>query len=106
MESVKVTIPGAALRRATLKRKRRVSEPVAPVPTDDLSDGEESSVNPLKWRPVARSNIRTGFEDAAVLAFEEIDGVDVHYEEVEGGGRIAKLSVCMHGFIRVLVLQS
>lgn len=49
------------------------------------------SKDTLRWRPVPRAQLQSGLDDA-VLSFEEIDGVDVEFEEVEGGGRIAKFS--------------
>lgn len=78
MEVVKAN--GLPTRLAGLKRKRHVARPTP--------ESEES----LRWRPVPRAHLQSGLDDA-VLSFEEIDGVDVQFEEVEGGGRIAKFSV-------------
>jgi hypothetical protein len=98
METVKVKIPKSlelALQRRNKRRLSRHTEPPEASPgsnTGTQPEDDEDREN-LPWRPVARSQLRSGFEDAAVLAFEEIDGVDVIYEEQEDGQRVAKLAV-------------
>lgn len=78
MEVVKAD--GLPARLANLKRKRSLIKKAAP--SDD----------PLRWRPVQRSHLQAGLDDA-VLSFDEIDGVDVEFEQLPDGGRIAKFSV-------------
>ena len=87
----------ARLQSKLEKRKRRASSGKhQDLPSqEDVEDEDEDAVDSsgLLWRPVPRSNINSGFEDAAVLQFEEIDDVDVQYEDVPGGGRVVKLVV-------------
>lgn len=100
MAAAKVKIPKTlehALRRRNKYRLSRHTEPVeveaSPYDNHDAQTGDSEDGERLPWRPVPRSRLRSGFEDASVLAFEEIDGVDVVYEEQEGGRRVAKLAV-------------
>lgn len=77
------------------RRPQRLSDAELPS-ADSGSDSNESDASEsecLKWRAVPRAELRTGFDDAAVLAFEELDDVEVIYEEQEGGGRVVKLAV-------------
>lgn len=98
METVKFP---KRLQRVLQPKNKRRPQPQPPslaaiTPVDDGSDSDESDTSEsggLKWRAVPRAELRTGFDDAAVLAFEELDDVEVIYEEQEGGGRVAKLAV-------------
>ncbi|KAF8320485.1 DEAD-domain-containing protein [Clavulina sp. PMI_390] len=96
METAKIKIPKALERQLQRRQARKSHSRVPPLPQapdsdSDSDDGSASGETTFAWRPVARSQLRTGFDDAAVLAFEEIDDVDVVYEETEGGGKVAKL---------------
>lgn len=99
MEAVKLKIPKRLEAELQRRRKRRLSRPALRVPpllaksASESSDEASEDKEKLQWRPVPRSRLHTGFDDAAVLTFEEIDDVDVIYEDVEGGGRVAKLAV-------------
>lgn len=64
------------------------------LPKDTGDIGSEEEGDGLDWKPVGRGHLKTGLDDAAVLAFEEIDDVDVVFEQYEGGGKVAKLTVC------------
>jgi hypothetical protein len=82
-----------------LPRRRKVSRSLLssePTISPEKESGHDSrdEESGLVWRPVARSQLRSGFDDAAVLTFEEIDDVDIVYEELEGGRKRAKLAVC------------
>lgn len=106
METVKLKIPKTLereLQRRRMKRTRRVKPPLPPSPTSASENSESEDDQKLLWRPVLRSQIRSGFDDAAVLAFEEIDDVNVVYEDLEGGGRVAKLAVLCSRSVSVLL---
>src|SRR4051794_22049909 len=64
---------------------------------DELASDSDSEPNGLAWKPVARpagALLGSGLdEDGGLLMIEEIDGVDVEYQDAEGGGRIVKLKV-------------
>lgn len=100
METVAAKFPKRLQRVLDAKNKRRTSRPSRPIPPLPQESSESSSdesenegEDGLGWRPVMRSHLKQGFDDAAVLAFEELDDVDVVYEEQEGGGKVAKLTV-------------
>lgn len=95
METVKLPKRLQKVLQPKDKRRPRRSSAAIPPLVDDGSDSDESDTSDsgLKWRAVPRAELRTGFDDAAVLAFEELDDVEVIYEEQEGGGRVAKLAV-------------
>lgn len=99
METVSAKMPKRLQRILEAKNKHRISRPSKPVPpipreSSESSDGESEGEDGLGWKPVVRRHLKTGFDDAMVLAFEELDGVDVVYEEQEGGGKVARLAVC------------
>lgn len=104
METAKVKIPKSLERALQRRNKRRLSRhsepPEAPSNSDPSSPEDDEDRGNLPWRPVARSQLRSGLEEAAVLAFEEIDGVDVVYEEQHDGRRVAKLAVRTFAFAR------
>lgn len=79
-------LPG---RKSSLKRKHHSNSKLV---SRKKQRKEVNSFNDLPWRTVSRPN-GTGFEgDDGVLELEEVDGVEVVYEETENG-RIAKLKV-------------
>jgi len=48
----------------------------------------------LNWKPVKTAPMG-GFSDAGgMMMFEELDGVDVHWEEGLNGQKVAKFMVC------------
>lgn len=76
-------------RKSSLKRKHHSNSKLV---SRKKQRKEVNSFNDLPWRTVSRPN-GTGFEgDDGVLELEEVDGVEVVYEETENG-RIAKLKV-------------
>lgn len=76
-------------RKSSLKRKHSSNSKLL---SRKKQRKEVNSFNDLPWRTVSRPN-GTGFEgDDGVLELEEVDGVEVVYEETENG-RIAKLKV-------------
>lgn len=76
-------------RKSSLKRKHSSNSKLV---SRKKQRKEVNSFNDLPWRTVSRPN-GTGFEgDDGVLELEEVDGVEVVYEETENG-RIAKLKV-------------
>ena len=117
MEAVKLSVklPDRLQRRLKARKLQSSSKPSRPSLPVASSDNEESDKEKeefaskpessssgartqkddgrLQWRPVQRSQIKSGLEDAAVLEFEEIDDVEVVYEEAAGGRKIAKLVV-------------
>jgi hypothetical protein len=78
------------VRAPNLPKKMKLSAPGASTSTPD----------DLPWKKIAkpRSLAFAGApeQDGAVLILEELDGVDVQYEMVEGGSRVAKFVVCQH----------
>lgn len=96
---VKNTVPAHLLRKRkraveaqrvfhTLNKKRRSDEPV------------RITSDKLPWQTIHRPR-QGGFgvnsaDEGAVLMLEEVEGVDVHYEETNDGSRIAKFTVCGH----------
>lgn len=98
MEVVTAKFPKRLQRIIDQKHKQHLPRPsklVPPIPVEasESSDSESEERDGLGWKPVGRSHLKTGFDDAAVLAFEELDGVDVVYEEQVGRGKVAKLTV-------------
>lgn len=112
METVELTVKlPRRLEKVTGKRKAPYKtglsrKPAKTVPDhsedDSLVEGEGTrpttesptiSHEHFSWKPVQRSQIRAGLDDAAVLTLEEIDDVDVVYEEDANGRKIAKLVV-------------
>lgn len=76
-------------RKSSLKRKHYSNSKLV---SRKKQRKEVNSFNDLPWRTVSRPN-GTGFEgDDGVLELEEVDGVEVIYEET-ANGRIAKLKV-------------
>lgn len=52
------------------------------------------SIEDLPWKQVSRSNV-SGFEgDDGVLELEEVDDVEVAFEDTENG-RVARFKVCL-----------
>ena len=108
MQTAKVRVPKGlerALKQRKARKEARLAVTKAPADQDEPSSedsGSESETegSSIRWRPVNRSHM-TGFDDAAVLAFEEVEGVDVVYEEVEGGGRVAKLAVSVRSSLEL-----
>ncbi|KAF8328214.1 P-loop containing nucleoside triphosphate hydrolase protein [Cantharellus anzutake] len=98
METVKLRIPASKVRHASrpLKRKRPTTissfrcNSVSQLDVEDCQSGSNGEANMLGWRPVPRTNVHSSFHDAAVLSFEEIEGVEVQYETAEAG-KIVKL---------------
>jgi len=98
MESAKVRVPKSlerALRHRDKRRLSRHTEPVKATPgsNHDSQAGHDEDGERLPWRTVPRSQLRSGFDDTVVLSFEEIDGVEIIYEEQKDGRRIAKFAV-------------
>jgi hypothetical protein len=98
MESAKLRVPKSLERALRHRNKRRLSRHTEPVKTTPGSNHEsqpglDEDAEPLPWRTVPRSRVRSGFDDTVVLSFEEIDGVEVIYEEQKGGRRVAKFAV-------------
>ena len=72
------------------KRKHDGKETLVPLKKQRKEIG---SVNDLPWKIISRPNA-TGFEgDDGILELEEVDNVEVLYEETENG-RVAKFKVC------------
>ncbi|KAA1472454.1 DEAD-domain-containing protein [Dentipellis sp. KUC8613] len=78
----------AGAKKSLLGRKRS-----APTAASGSAKRKKLSTNELPWKPVARSTEADIDFDEGILGLEEVDDVEVVYEEMPGGGRVARFNV-------------
>ncbi|TFY71035.1 hypothetical protein EVG20_g1974 [Dentipellis fragilis] len=84
-----IAAPMAGANKSLLGRKRS-----APTTSSAASAKRKKlSTNELPWKAVARSAEDDIDFDEGILGLEEVDDVEVVYEEMPGGGRVARFNV-------------
>ncbi|TPX34689.1 hypothetical protein SmJEL517_g02745 [Synchytrium microbalum] len=82
--------PAHQNKKKKVKSKKKKAIPAKP-PSDASDPVEYMDANSLPWSEVHTSaDVFASADDSGFYCLEELDGVNVVYEEVEGGGKVVK----------------